>query len=67
LEPMPMPGMVVFLPYFQCFNHLVGGLIQVLIFTCVLMSLYFLLTNCSKVLTFWWGTGHMLLSVVIVR
>jgi hypothetical protein len=49
---MPMMGMVVFLSYFRCFNHLVGGLIQVLIFTCVLMSLYFLLTNCSKVLPF---------------
>jgi hypothetical protein len=49
---MPMTGMVVFLPYFRCFNHLVGGLIQVLIFTCVLISLYFLLINCSKVLPF---------------
>jgi hypothetical protein len=31
-------GLVVFLLYFRCFNHLVGGLIRVLIFTCVLVT-----------------------------
>jgi hypothetical protein len=50
LHQVLMTGMVIFLLYFQYFNHLVGGLIWVLIFTCVMTSLCFLLTRGSKVL-----------------
>ena len=38
-------GTVVYLLFFQFFNARVGGLIRVLMFMCVLTSLYFLLTD----------------------
>jgi hypothetical protein len=43
-------GMIIYHMFFQCFNLLLGGLILVQIFMCVLMHLYFLLTRSPEIL-----------------
>jgi hypothetical protein len=48
LHHVLMTGMVIFLLYFQYFNHLVSGLIWVLIFTCVMTSLLFFLPGAPR-------------------